>query len=157
MKQPWLNEGKIREPQTNTYTNMADYYAQTRSNYFKVKDEAAFREWAESRELKVWQRDEGERGYFAIHSTDVDEKGWHRADYDEEMEDFREVDFEPELSEHLQDGSVAVLMEVGAESLRYLNGIATAVNSKGETESVDLRDIYGVAEHLGGEITRAEW
>ncbi len=136
---------------------MADYYAQTRSNYFRVKDETAFREWAESRELEVWERDEGERGYFAIRSTDVDQKGWYRSSYDEETEDYAEVDFEQELSEHLQDGSVVVLMEIGAENLRYLIGVAIAVNSKGETETVDIRKIYQAAEHLGGEITEAEY
>ena len=136
---------------------MADYYAQTRSNYFKVKDEAAFRQWAESRELEVWEKDESKGQYFAIHSADVDQKGWCRLAYDEKMDNYTEVDFAQELSTHLQEGSVAVLMEIGSESLRYLIGEAIAVNSKGETETVDIRDIYQVAEHLGGEITTAEW
>jgi len=34
---------------------MANWYGRARSNYFAVKDEAAFRAWAAKRGLEVWE------------------------------------------------------------------------------------------------------
>lgn len=136
---------------------MADYYAKTRSNYFKVKDEDAFREWADDRESEVWEKEIDGETYFAISSTDVDAQGWCRVGYNEEEDETYEVDFEQELSTHLQDGSVAVLMETGAESLWYLFGQAIALNNKGETVTINLWDVYAAAKRLGKGITRAEY
>lgn len=38
---------------------MADWYGNSRSNYFKVKDEVEFREWADCLSLTVWEKDGG--------------------------------------------------------------------------------------------------
>jgi hypothetical protein len=69
-----------------------------------------------------------------------DDDGNEIADFD---------DFISELSTHLMDGWVAVLMEIGSEKLRYLTGVAFAVNSKGEYKEVFLDQIYKSAESLG--------
>jgi hypothetical protein len=62
------------------------------------------------------------------------------------------------LSTHLAEGSVAVIVEAGAEKLRYVHGHAVAVNSKGEQLCIGLGDIYEMAEkRFGGEVTRAEY
>lgn len=65
-----------------------------------------------------------------------------------------------ELAEHLQDDSVAVLMEAGAEKLRYVAGWAAAVNAKGEVVEIGLHAIYDMAKQKFGddvEITVAEY
>ena len=57
----------------------------------------------------------------------------------------------------MAEGEVAVLIEVGAEKLRYLCGQAVAVKSDGEILCVNLGQIYQlIAENWGLETTRAE-
>jgi transcriptional antiterminator Rof (Rho-off) len=62
-----------------------------------------------------------------------------------------------ELATHLTDDSVAVLEAVGSEKFRYLNGYAMAINSKGETVSLNLDKIYELASEKFGvkEISKA--
>ena len=66
-------------------------------------------------------------------------------------------DFVKELSTHLVDGWVAEMMECGAEKMRYITGFALAVNSKGETKSINLASIHEEAKALGSEITNCEY
>jgi hypothetical protein len=40
-------------------------------------------------------------------------------------------------------------MESGAEKLRFIGGLAVAVNNRGEQVGVSLEDIYERAKHLG--------
>ena len=65
-------------------------------------------------------------------------------------------DFLKDLSGVIADDWVAVMFEVGAEKLRYVTGVAFAVNSKGEKKVVDLCDIYDTALALGRNITPVE-
>lgn len=141
---------------------MANYNATARSNYFAVKDEMTFRQWAEFAGLKVLepdQRDKPADGIqrFAITPGDGDDCGWPTHRFNEETEDDDDVDVPEELTAYLKDGEVAVLMEVGSEKLRYLCGFATAVNSAGKTVSMSLEGIYQLAQKLGPNITRAEY
>ena len=76
---------------------------------------------------------------------------------DEETEDYVEADAVEELALHLKAGEVAIVMECGAEKLRYVSGWAVAINSKGERETVDLCQIYDKAKTLGKNMTRCEY
>ena len=130
---------------------MANYYAHARSNYFGVKNEKKFKEWAENRDLDV---EVDEDGLFAIFPSENDDfGGWPY--YDNKTDS--EIDICEELSHHLQDEHVAVLQEVGNEKLRYLNGFSLAVNSKGEVKKVDIYDIYELAKNMGKYVTSAEY
>ena len=40
--------------------------------------------------------------------------------------------------------------------MRYLTGVAVAVNNAGGRVDLDLNEIYGLAAKLGSTITRAE-
>lgn len=113
---------------------MANYYATTRSNYFHVNDAAAFKAWASSRNLEVWMEDDR----FAVSADTGDCNGWPA--YDGEAE--QEIDFEQELSDHLVEGEVAILLEIGSEKQRYLIGRGVAVNAAGDVTFVNIRDIY---------------
>ena len=73
--------------------------------------------------------------------------GWPHVRGDE-CEDF---DLVEELAQHLADGEIAVLVEAGAEKLRYITGDAIAVNSKGEKVAFSLRHIYELAEQAFGQ------
>jgi hypothetical protein len=141
---------------------MANYNATARSNYFAVKDEMTFRQWAEFVGLKVLepdQRDKPADGIqrFAITPGYGDDCGWPSSRFNEETEDDDDVDVSGELAAYLKDGEVAVLMEVGNEKLRYLCGYATPVNSAGETVSMSLEGIYTLARKLGPNVTHAEY
>ena len=56
-----------------------------------------------------------------------------------------EIDFYAELAKHLQNGWVAIVMEVGAEKLRYVTGYAVAVNHNGKCCDVSIDRIYQLA------------
>lgn len=141
---------------------MANYYATARSNYFAVKDEMTFRQWAEFTGLNVLEPTHANvtaNGIrrFAITPDNGDENGWPSERENAESGEFDEVDVSAELAAYLRDGEVAILMEVGSEKLRYLCGYATAVNSAGKSVHMSLEGIYARARKLGPNITRAEY
>jgi hypothetical protein len=123
---------------------MANYVAITRSNYFRVKDAAAFQSWAKELDLTVWKAvDNKKQTAFAISADTGDCCGWPQYRYgDDEPED---IDFVGELAAHLDPRDVAVLLEIGSEKLRYLIGTAVAVDSSGKTVTCSLDDIYAKA------------
>jgi len=142
---------------------MANYYAAARSNYFAVRDEQAFREWAKLLGLEILEpvhRDkvaDGIRRYGITPGNGDDSGAWPTSLYNDDTDDFDDIDVSEQLSAHLADDEVAVLMEVGNEKLRYVCGSAVAVNHKGETAIVSIDDIYQAALKLGSNITRAEY
>jgi hypothetical protein len=130
---------------------MANYYGIGRTNYFRVKDEAAFREAVEGL-LGVTLHTRAEvPTLFMLMSDDPDGGGWRvlpkgadgEADWDAEYVDI--ADF---LAAHLADGEVAIVMESGHEKYRYVTGWAIAVNSRGERKCVSIDDIYILARDL---------
>lgn len=142
---------------------MANYYATARSNYFAVKDETAFREWAGLLGLTILEPDHRDKvadgvPRFGIASGDCDDSGgWPTSLADEKTGDYEDIDVAEQLAAHLADNEVAVLIEVGNESLRYVTGAAVAVNNKVRTVRVNLDSIYAAARKLGPNITRAEY
>ena len=126
---------------------MANYYASARSNYFRVKDSQAFEAWVNSvGNLGIFTKDNAGETLYAIYDNGGDSCGWPSYNFDEDTE----IDLTADLAEHLVDGEVAVLIEVGAEKLRYLVGCAVAVNWKGEVEWLNLDRIYDLAEERWG-------
>src|SRR6185312_6909258 len=97
---------------------MANWYGSARSNYFRVKDTDAFLRWAERRGLGIFKNDQAP-DILAIHPGDTtDSGGWPSYD----LENEEELDLVSELAEHLAPGQIAILLEIGAEKLRYLTG-----------------------------------
>ncbi len=133
---------------------MADWHGSARTNYFRVKDRAKFEECINGIEgLEVIEDGDGRVGLL----SEGEFGGWPNGVYDEETDELEEIDLCEIVSGHLQDGSVAVFMEVGAEKLRYLTGVAVAINLKGESKVIQLGDIYELAKQLGDEVTLAEY
>ena len=131
---------------------MANYYGNTRSNYFRVKNVAAFTEAMEAMEVEVWTRQDTDQ----VGITCLGDSGaW--PSYDGETEE--EIDFSGIISEHIKEKEVCILMEVGNEKLRYLFGCAEAITSEGIVKRVSLADIYqGLAAYTDGEVfTTAEY
>lgn len=132
---------------------MANYYGTARSNYFKVKDKNKFvDEFINVFSLSLIKDDENRVG-FIVQTED----GAIPANITDDNNN--DINFDDELAKHLVEGEVAVYQEVGYEKMRYLTGYSTAVNSKGETVTVSINDIYRLAqEELGGEnITECEF
>lgn len=136
---------------------MADFYGSSRTNYFRVKDRAAFEEvlqpLLDEEAVEIHDGDDGRLcvlavGHFGTFPTSY---------YDDKLDEDIEFEFPELIAPHLADGEVAVVIEVGAEKLRYVLGSATAINNKGETRRVSLDLIYELAADLGSEITRAEY
>lgn len=118
---------------------MANYYETARTNYFTVKDEAAFRAWAQKWRLEVAEGSDSKT--FAVFPPRYNEGGFDL--YDEEEDDT--LDIADEIAAHLTDDSVAVVMGAGAEKFRYVCGWAVAINSKGERIQLNLDQIYDMA------------
>ena len=134
---------------------MANYYAAARTNYFRVKDEQAFRKWAGDLSCEICDDQEGR---FCLLPGEYTDDGTFPSCRFDENNDGVDFEFEEELAQHLQPGSVAIIMESGAEKLRYVHGHAIAIRSDGKQVSLSLRDIYDKAEkELEGEVTAAEY
>lgn len=126
---------------------MANWYGSARSNYFHVKDVEAFKEWVDTLSgCGVINDDEGRWGLL----VNSENGGWPSNRYDEETDGYVDIDLAKELVEHLAEGQVAVLMECGAEKLRFITGFATAVSWTGETVQISLDDIYQKAQEAFG-------
>lgn len=128
---------------------MANYYGTARSNYFHVEDNEHFIEECRKRGIGVWDDRDDDR--VGIYADTGDGGGWPSSFYDEETEDYVEFEVVEFVAEHLEVGEVAILMEAGAEKMRYVHGHAIAVNHKGETRRVILNDIYDLARELTDE------
>jgi hypothetical protein len=133
---------------------MANYYATTRSNYFRAKDAGAFEAWCAKRQLDFWTTyEEGIGERYAIAANDGDGAGWPH--YDPEQN--ADIEFTDELAKHLDPRDVAVLLEVGSEKLRYLVGEALAVYHDARTVGVHLDEIYQrAADEFSGDFTITE-
>jgi hypothetical protein len=128
---------------------MANYYANARTNYFKVKDIEAFKNEVANYPLEVVSRDDNPE-FVALFVADTGEDGsfpW--CDYYTEDADGDEIEWTAIFARHLQENSVAIIQEVGNEKLRYFNGIAVAINSKGEEIIIDINSIFDQATTLG--------
>ena len=134
---------------------MANWYGSSRSNYFRVKNPTEFNAWADEMNLTVWPKDD----HFAIAPDAYSDDGdWPSQRFNEDSNDYEEIDIPAQLAPLLADGEVAVLQSVGAEKLRYLTGWAIAVHSSGETERVSIDDIYKMAsERWGASPTTATY
>ena len=137
---------------------MANYTATARSNYFAVKDAAAFEAWCQERDIKTWQGTHENAGRHAIAPNDTSDSGsWpeYCDDDGDPIEDLCNA-----LAAQLADGEVAVLLEVGNEKLRYLIGTATAVHASGKRVDFCLSEIYTRAREAFGDtaaIAHAEY
>lgn len=161
---------------------MADYSATARTNHFLVKDVAAFKADLDKFGITAASWDEAKRGAEFVVDEDENNKPqgaialfsfgtWPSLDEASVIERLNIDDEEIEVPEghegihelvaaHLVEGEVAIFMEVGFEKMRYLGGIAVAVNSAGETRRVDLDNIYELAKELSSDnrtMTRAEY
>lgn len=137
---------------------MATYYGQTRSNYFAVKDAEAFTQELSKYPVEIITQEQDGKTLYGFIDRDVDGAGTVEYYFDEETQDNSEdLNWTEFFERHLADGWVAVIIHAGSEKYRYISGLATAYNNKGEGRAIGLGDIYHLATELGETTTRAEY
>lgn len=142
---------------------MANYYGAARSNYFKVNDLKGFIKKMKPFNVDVFGRDDS----ININDLSNDDEITLLSDYDggwnwyiDDGTNFCESNPVDLISPFLQPNQVCILMEGGAEKLRYINGYAIAFDNTGESIELSLYDIYAKAKKKFGvkaNITRAEY
>jgi hypothetical protein len=132
---------------------MSDFYAKAASNTFHVRDATALRAALEGMAINVHPADRADPDADHIYLVSDDDKGrWPSERFDEATHEAVDVDLLALIAQHLCPGEVAVLKEAGSEKAIYIGGIAHAVNSAGQTVTVDLDEIYQRAAPLGTQI-----
>jgi len=116
---------------------MSEYRCSVRSNYVRVKDEQAFKDFIEGFEECDMVRAKDGRVGFVCYSWDTPVR---YNDEDDLSDPVLLVDSEEEIGRHLCEGEVFVIEEVGSEKMRFLVGITYAYNHKGERLFVNMAD-----------------
>jgi hypothetical protein len=134
---------------------MANDCGRARSNYFHVVDVDALRD-ALPEDIAV-QAHTDDPTSIALFSEECDTGNWPNSVYNEDTDEYDDIDLVDLIAPHVVDGDVVVLMEVGHQKMRYVYGNAVAFNNKRETLVVNLDDIYDLAKDLGTTITAVEY
>lgn len=133
------------------------YNATSRTNWFDVKDEAAFRAALKPFENIVEIATRSGDDKLMLSAEDNDEGTFPSAYFDENNK-CQEVVFHDLVAEHLADGEVAVFISAGADKLRYVSGSAIAIDNTLKTVDIYLSQIYDKAkEAFGRDVEPAEY
>jgi len=133
---------------------MANYVPFVRSNYFEVKDGAAFEAFCKKWGVELIRGGKDDTLYGFLGNGEI---GLPLCYYDAEKDDYVEGSFMDDLAGHLKEGWVAVVREIGFEKMRYLVGYSVAINSRGQSIEVSLDQIYEDAKRLGEHVTACEY
>jgi hypothetical protein len=137
---------------------MANWYGAARSNYVKIKDLNSLKKALEPFDIKI----SGEVGsdLVCLLCGDSSDGAWPSYSEDDEGNEL-EFNFAEYVVPYMAPDQVLVVMEAGAEKLRYITGYAEAYHSDGRMVKVSLYDIYALAEkEFGvsrGDISYAEY
>ena len=119
---------------------MANYYGNTRTNYFHVKDEAAFREFmgkvvGDEDGIELWIRQDAQGNtlfgfgvYGCISGIPVpvlDDNGENTGETENDFDAFTDG-----LQQHVAEDDAIIIFEAGHEKLRYVGGGATIITAK---------------------------
>lgn len=136
---------------------MANYYGQTRTNYFAVKDPEAFKQELAKYPVEIITQEKDGVTLYGFLDNDPNGGGSIDEYWDEADGNSVEIDWVEVFKRHLADDWIAVIVSSGAEKYRYVSGFALAYNNTGEFVGLDLSDIYTLASHLGTKTTIAEY
>lgn len=138
---------------------MADWYGSGRTNYVKIKDMAGLKAAVADFDVRVSEGvgDNAGRVCFLAEG----QFGGFEDRWDQGTD--TAIDFDPAvlICPYMQKGEVLVMIEAGAEKLRYISGYAQAWHSDGRYVSLSLTEIYKKAAKKFGvsmsKITAAEY
>lgn len=132
---------------------MANWTGVSRTNYFQVKDVAAFIEEMERYPVDLLESKQSDGSTHYGLGAESNEGSWPITDENDE-----EVDFPSIVANHLADGEVAVFVSAGSEKSRYVTGHACAIDNTGQSVHISIDDIYIKAKEVfGSEPSPAEY
>ena len=141
---------------------MANYYCAVRTNYFRVNDPDAFRKFMKKvatceDTIQIWEeRDKSDRTLFGfgcygsilgIPVLDGEDDDYGCDDYDFE-------EFVHGLSDLVAEDDAIIILESGAEKLRYVTGTALVITSTG-SEFMEI-DVLA-AEKAASMLKNPQW
>ena len=123
---------------------MSNWYGTCRSNYFHVKSVDEFTTWlAQFPDAVLINDTEGRVGFYSNGEGYIP-----TIEYDGDGEP---IPLDLDLHTHLAPNEVAIIMEAGAEKARYVTGFTLAIHSSGERITINLNDIYELAQTTFGD------
>lgn len=118
---------------------MANYECVTRSNYFRVKDPEAFKEFMSrvygGDAIDLWENKQEDDTLLFGFGVFGDICGYCAADGDDEDGDYEA--FCAELQKYVAEDDAIIILESGNEKLRYVTGSAVIITST-EIEYLDI-------------------
>lgn len=134
---------------------MSNWNGTARTNYVRFKDEVSYeaaKAVADKAAGLEWHPHPIEKWTAMISGGCPDTGGFDFSVYGDDVPDDGEGLWWPDIAQHMADGQVLVVMEAGAEGLRYLTGEALAfINDPDLTcVAVSLNDIYKLASERFG-------
>lgn len=138
---------------------MANYTCAIRTNYFHVKDEKAFRTFAEKLccnegDIEVWEdKDNAGNTVFGFGCCSPF-RGIHSDSANIENPDDAYDSFVDEIQKLIAEDDAVIIFEIGREKLKYLNGLATVITTK-EHKYLDISDI--AIEQARKMLNNKEW
>ena len=136
---------------------MSNWNGLGRTNYFRVKDRAAFDEMLEVYGLEPILLSENKDGAVALsgygYTDDGDVPSWVEHPASGEESEFWDV-----IQPHIADGEVLVYQTAGHEKARYASGSAMAMMNDGQAIHITIDEIYARAkDHFGIDPTQAAY
>lgn len=126
---------------------MANYFSVSRTNYFRVKDNAAFLQMMDSlsgEDVVLWNETAADGTVYFAFGAYGNIDGLPTSD--EENYDFDL--FIDTLKKHVAEDDAVILIESGYEKLRYVTGYATIITS----DSVEYVSLCDLALKKAGEM-----
>ena len=130
---------------------MGNGYGTARSNYVKAVDVGALKAAMEFWDISVEAGSGKNEGKVCL-LCETEYGGWPSSAYDEEAEVDVEFDFANHVMPHVAEGEVLIVMEAGAEKLRYITGWSGAFVRTGD----DVKAVYTNIDRIY-EIVRNEF
>lgn len=121
---------------------MADWYGAARSNYVRIKDMEGLKASLEPFEIEISHGSDENEGKICLLGSSADNGGMPSYIWEDGTDEMIEFSFAEHVCPFMEDGEILVVMESGAEKLRYITGYASAYNAKGDAVHVSLSDIY---------------
>lgn len=130
---------------------MSDWYGGSRTNYVKIKDMDGLKKALEPFDLEIVEDRDSPNSIALLPNSEYGD--WPTWAY---TEDGEEIELDPvgHICPFMEEGQVLVIMEAGAERLRYISGWAQAFTWDGRFVEVSLHQIYEkAAQEFGVPLT----
>lgn len=124
---------------------MANYICKIRTNYFRVKDPDAFRNfmgmvYGAEGNVELWESRDGNGVVQFGFGADSGIAGLRSGEENDDLDESSYDAFIEGLQLHVEDDDAVIILEIGSERLRYVVGSATII-TKQHCEYLSISDI----------------